>query len=416
MTVDRIRTTHTGSLPRPETVLRLLTEQEAGRPVDPAAIDAALTRSIAECVDKQIAVGIDVVSDGEFSKPSYSTYVKDRLTGFGEEGQFPMPADLADYPEYSKRVFGEEALATLKTPRCSGPVKYGSGKAVQRDIERFRSALRGRKQGFLTAASPGVIALFLRNHHYATEAAYLSALADAMRTEYRTIHEAGFMLQIDAPDLAMGAHMQWAGVGLKDLRHHLAASVEALDHAVADIPADRMRLHVCWGNYEGPHHRDVALKDIVDIVLSARPGAVSFVAANPRHEHESKSGRRSGSPRTRCSSPGSSTPLPTSSSIRSSSPSASCASPGSLARTASSRAPTAASPRLRGCTSSSHPSRGRSSSRSRRALASRHARSAKWRVAIRRARESACLQSGRQWPEFERARGRVEGADGAGRG
>lgn len=286
MKTEHILTTHTGSLPRPEALLRLVADKEAGRPVDAAAGDSLLARSVAECVDKQIATGIDVVSDGEFSKPSYSTYVKDRLTGFGGEGAFPLPADLAEYPDYSRRIFGDQALATLKTPACIGPVAYGSTKAVEQDIERLRLALRGRTEGFLTAASPGVISLFLKNKHYPSREAYVGALADAMRTEYRAIHEAGFMLQIDCPDLAMGAHIEYPAATLKELRRHLAMHVAALNHAVADIPAERMRIHLCWGNYQGPHHRDVPLKDIVDIVLSARPRGVSFVAANPRHEHE----------------------------------------------------------------------------------------------------------------------------------
>jgi 5-methyltetrahydropteroyltriglutamate--homocysteine methyltransferase len=288
MTTERILTTHTGSLPRPEAVLHMLAEKEAERHADADTNEALLARAVGECVDKQIACGIDLVSDGEFSKPSYSTYVKDRLTGFGGEGSFPAPADLADYPDYAKRIFGEQALATLKTPTCMGPITYADTHAITEDIERFHRALRGRAQGFLTAASPGVIGTFLRNKYYPSEDAYLQALADAMRTEYRAIHNAGFLLQIDCPDLAMSAHIEYAGATLKELRRHLARHVEALNHAVADIPPERMRIHLCWGNYEGPHHRDVELKDIVDIVLSARPHGVSFVSANPRHEHEWK--------------------------------------------------------------------------------------------------------------------------------
>jgi 5-methyltetrahydropteroyltriglutamate--homocysteine methyltransferase len=288
MKPELILTTHTGSLPRPDAVLRLLSQVDAGGAIDAAAADALLDASVAECVDKQIAAGIDVVSDGEIGKPGYSTYAKDRLTGFGGEGSFPSPADLAEYPAYSRRIFGEPALQALKTPMCIGAVTYRGTQAVQRDIERFRRALRGRTGGFLTAASPGVISLFLQNRHYPTGEAYLGALADAMRVEYRAIHEAGFMLQIDCPDLAMGAHIQYAGATLKELRRHLALHVEALNHAVADIPPDRMRLHLCWGNYEGPHHRDVELKNIIDIVLSARPSGISFPASNPRHEHEWK--------------------------------------------------------------------------------------------------------------------------------
>ena len=288
MTSERVRTTHTGSLPRPEAVLRMLTEKESLLHVDAAANEALLARAVSDCVDRQIAAGIDVVSDGEFSKPGYSTYVKDRLTGFGGEGSFPAPADLAEYPDYAKRIFGDRALAALQTPVCNGPIAYRDTHAVERDIERFRRALRGRAEGFLTAASPGVIAIFLKNQHYPNRGAYLEALSNAMRTEYRAICDAGFMLQIDCPDLAMSAHVGYAGLTAKELRKNLAMNVEALDAAVADIPPERMRMHLCWGNYEGPHHRDVELKEIVDIVLSARPSGISFVAANPRHEHEWK--------------------------------------------------------------------------------------------------------------------------------
>jgi 5-methyltetrahydropteroyltriglutamate--homocysteine methyltransferase len=288
MATERFLTTHTGSLPRPNAVLRNLADAESGHHVDEIATEALLAQAVSDCVDRQIAVGVDLVSDGEFSKPSYSTYVKDRLTGFGGEGSMPMPADLAEYPEYAKRVFGEGALRALKTPTCNAPIVYRGPRAVERDIERFRRALRGRKQGFLTAASPGVISIFLKNRHYPNREAYLGALADAMRVEYRAIHGAGFMLQIDCPDLAMGAHTEYARATLKELRRNLALHVEALNHAVADIPPERMRIHLCWGNYEGPHHRDVAIEEIVDIVLSARPAGLSFVAANPRHEHEWK--------------------------------------------------------------------------------------------------------------------------------
>jgi len=286
MATERILTTHTGSLPRPAAVLRNLADARLGGLVDAAAAESVLAQAVAECVDRQIAAGSDVVSDGEMSKPSYSTYVKDRLTGFGGTGAMPMPADLAEYPEYAKRVFGESALLALETPACIAPIGYRHEGAVERDIAHFRSALRGRTAGFLTAASPGVISVFLKNRHYATREAYLGALADAMRVEYRAIHAAGFLLQIDCPDLAMGAHTEYAGATLKELRRNLALHVEALNHAVSDIPPERMRIHLCWGNYEGPHHRDIGLKDILDIVLSARPSGISFVASNPRHEHE----------------------------------------------------------------------------------------------------------------------------------
>jgi 5-methyltetrahydropteroyltriglutamate--homocysteine methyltransferase len=263
-------------------------EREGGEHGDSAASEALLGRAVDECVDSQLAAGIDLVNDGELSKPGYSTYVKDRLTGFGGEGSFPVPLDLVEFPGYAKRVFSDQALTALKTPACIGRVAYRDLRPLEQDIQRFERALRGRAKGFLTAASPGVISTFLQNKHYATHEAYLADLADAMRVEYRAIHDAGLILQIDCPDLAMSGHVDRGGLTRKQLRRLLSMNVEALNHAVFDIPPSQMRIHLCWGNYEGPHHRDVELVDILDIVLSARPSGISFVAANPRHEHEWK--------------------------------------------------------------------------------------------------------------------------------
>jgi 5-methyltetrahydropteroyltriglutamate--homocysteine methyltransferase len=286
MRSERIQATHTGSLPRPQALLRMLEQRETGGAFDESAYQALLASSVEACVDKQIASGIDVVSDGEFSKPGYATYVKDRLSGFGDEGSLPVPADLAEYPEYARRVFSDPGIASLKTPACIGSITYRDRRPLEQDISRLRHALRGRADGFLTAASPGVVTMFLEDRHYGNHASYLEAVADAMRVEYRAIHEAGFILQIDCPDLAMVGHMNFANLTPKELRRNIALHVEALNHAVADIAPERMRIHLCWGNYEGPHHRDVELKSIIDIVLSARPSAISFTAANPRHGHE----------------------------------------------------------------------------------------------------------------------------------
>jgi 5-methyltetrahydropteroyltriglutamate--homocysteine methyltransferase len=285
---DAISTTHTGSLPRPDAVLRMLANREAGLEVDAAASEAQLAAAVDQCVDHQIDAASDIVNDGELSKPGYSTYVKDRLSGFGGEGKFPMPVDLAEYPGFAKRIFGDQALAALKTPACIGPIAYRDLRPVEQDIKRLQRALRGRRQGFMTAASPGVISVFLQNKFYSSHEAYLQALAEAMRVEYQAIHAAGLILQLDCPDLAMSAHCDHAGLTNRELRRELALHVEALNYAVAGIPADRMRIHLCWGNYEGPHHRDVELVEIVDLVLAARPSGISFVAANPRHEHEWK--------------------------------------------------------------------------------------------------------------------------------
>lgn len=287
MAFTKILTTHAGSLPRPPALLALLLDEAAGKPVDPAARAAAAAAAVHESVEAQLHAGIDLVSDGEMSKPSYATYVKDRLTGFGGEGRLPSPADVAEHPTYARRLYADPGLAALRTPACVGPVAYCGQCAVTRDLMNLRDALGGNTaHGFVTAASPGVIALFLENHHYPTEDAYLEALASAMREEYLAIASAGFTLQIDAPDLAMARHMTAAGDSIERFRHAASRSLAVIDAATSDIPPERIRLHICWGNYEGPHHRDVPLEQIADLLVRARPGALSFPAANPRHEHE----------------------------------------------------------------------------------------------------------------------------------
>ena len=287
MPFDRILTTHTGSLPRPAALLGLLADEASGKHVDPQERDRLLSSAVAECVRAQLAAGIDLVSDGEMSKPSYATYVKDRLTGFGGIGGLPSPADLVEFPGYAQRVLADPGLAALRTPACVGPVTYQGRVALARDLSNLKQALgRAPASAFVTAASPGVIALFLQNRHYRTEDEYLDALAAAMREEYRAIVEAGFVLQIDAPDLAMARHMTYAGASIESFRRVVARHVAVIDAATADLPPERIRIHVCWGNYEGPHHRDVALEQIADLIVRARPVGISFPAANPRHEHE----------------------------------------------------------------------------------------------------------------------------------
>jgi 5-methyltetrahydropteroyltriglutamate--homocysteine methyltransferase len=289
---ERILTTHTGSLPRPPELIDLLQARDLGEL--PAAAEArlhALTReAVAEVVRRQIEVGIDLVNDGEMGKIGYSTYVKERLTGFGGEGRGPRAADLLDFPDYAKRLRPAPGEPRIQTPACVGPVAYRDVEAVRRDLDNLTAALRavGRQpgDGFVTAASPGVISLFMENQHYPGHEAYLTALAEAMKVEYDAIHRAGFVLQVDCPDLAAGRHLQFAAADLAEFRRHLRRHVEALNHALADVPPDRLRLHLCWGNYEGPHHRDVPLADVLDLVLEAKPAAISFEAANPRHEHE----------------------------------------------------------------------------------------------------------------------------------
>ena len=238
---------------------------------------------------KQIENGIDVVNDGEMGKIGYSTYVKDRLVGFNGVGSFPPTSDFNDFPEFVERFMSEaQGVVTLKTPACDGPVAWKDLAAVEKDIGRFKAALSGQtpREAFMTAASPGVIALFLENKYYASHEKYLEALADVMRKEYEAVHGAGFILQLDCPDLAVGRHTRFAQNTTAEFVKVVELHVAAINRAVANIPPDRIRLHLCWGNYEGPHHHDVPLRDIIEPVFAANVGAVSFEAANPRHEHE----------------------------------------------------------------------------------------------------------------------------------
>jgi 5-methyltetrahydropteroyltriglutamate--homocysteine methyltransferase len=285
---ERFLTTHTGSLPRPPDLVRMMFAKEEGVPVERSALQARIAAAVGEIVDKQIAAGIDIVNDGEMSKPSYATYIKDRLSGFGGTSNSFVYQDLVDFPELARRVFGDPGRARRKTPACNGPIAVADRNAVARDVANLNGALAGKSaaEAFLTAASPGLISLFFRNDHYRSTEAYLAAIAAAMRPEYEAIVNAGFILQLDCPDLAMGRHIQHADLSLEAFRKAARLHVEALNEAVARIPPERMRMHLCWGNYEGPHHCDVPIEAILDIVFLARPNAVSFEAANPRHAHE----------------------------------------------------------------------------------------------------------------------------------
>ncbi|HET7255307.1 MAG TPA: cobalamin-independent methionine synthase II family protein [Xanthobacteraceae bacterium] len=285
---DRFLTTHTGSLPRPDDLIRMMYAKEEGVPVEREALAARVRAAVAEVVRKQVEAGIDLVNDGEMSKPSYATYVKDRLAGFGGTGNTFVYQDLAEFPNLAKRVFGDPGRSRRKTPACNAPVQVRDPGAATADVDNLRAALAqaGRTEAFMSAASPGVVSLFFRNDHYPSQEAYLFAIAEAMRQEYEAVANAGIVLQIDCPDLAMGRHIQYAGLGLAEFRKRAGMHVEALNHALAHIAPERLRMHLCWGNYEGPHHCDVPLADIIDIVFAARPSAISFEAANPRHGHE----------------------------------------------------------------------------------------------------------------------------------
>jgi 5-methyltetrahydropteroyltriglutamate--homocysteine methyltransferase len=285
---EHFLTTHTGSLPRPDDLIRMMYAKEEGVPVDPGALAARVRAAVAEVVQKQAGAGIDVVNDGELSKPSYATYIKDRLAGFGGTGNTFVYQDLADFPKLQQRVFGDPGRSRRKTPACNAPISVRDPQAAMADVENLKSALGTAKAagGFMSAASPGVVAVFFRNDHYPSQETYLYAIADAMRAEYEAIAKAGFVLQLDCPDLAMGRHIQFHDADLKTFRKAAEMNIAAMNHATANIPAEQLRIHVCWGNYEGPHHYDVPLADVIDLVFKARATYISFEAANPRHAHE----------------------------------------------------------------------------------------------------------------------------------
>jgi 5-methyltetrahydropteroyltriglutamate--homocysteine methyltransferase len=285
---DRFLTTHTGSLPRPTDLIRTMFAKEEGVAVDRGALGERITSAVADIVARQWHSGIDIINDGEMSKPSYATYIKDRLAGFGGTSNSFVYQDLADFPELARRVFGDPGRARRKTPACNAAIAVRDREAVRADIANLQAAMRttGAKEGFLTAASPGLISLFFRNDHYKSTEEYLYAIADAMRDEYEAVAAAGLVLQLDCPDLAMGRHIQHADLSLDEFRRAAQLHIEILNHAVARIPTEQLRMHLCWGNYEGPHHYDIPLASILDLVFTARPSGISFEAANPRHAHE----------------------------------------------------------------------------------------------------------------------------------
>lgn len=286
MSAVEIRTTHTGSLPRPPELVELLVARQAGA-VDEAELNARVDAAVEEAVARQVQVGIAVVSDGEMGKPGFHSYVGERLSGFGGESPFPPMRDLEDFPDYAAELY-ERRGARIHTPRCEGPVRARGTVEVERDVARLAAAARraGAADAFVPAASPGVIVQDFVNAYYPTREEYLHDVAEAMRPEYAAIVEGGLALQVDCPDLAMGGHVHYADASPEEFRRAIRENVEALNAALEGLPAERIRVHVCWGNYPGPHHRDVPLREIVDVVLGVRAGAVSFEAANPRHAHE----------------------------------------------------------------------------------------------------------------------------------
>lgn len=286
---DHILTTHVGSLPRPQDVVDLIRAQDAGESYDLAKWDQVMSRAVHDAVTTQSEAGLDIINDGEMAKVGYATYMRHRLTGF-ELGDVPRatPQDLDDYPEYRDKIAAAGDTPKYKRPICKGPIKVKDLKPLHEDIARLQQALSRAKiaEGFMTAASPGTIAVFQPNEYYPSHEAYLQALADAMREEYETIVKSGLVLQIDCPDLAMGRHIRFRGVDDAEFVRNATLQVEAMNHALANVPADRVRFHVCWGNYEGPHHRDIPFAKIARVVLKAKPMAMLLEASNPCHEHE----------------------------------------------------------------------------------------------------------------------------------
>ncbi len=286
---ERVLTTHTGSLPRPDDLIQIMWAKGDGIPVDEGALSDRIALAVQEVVGRQVDAGVAIVNDGEMSKPSYATYVKDRLDGFGGESvQNYFFADLVDYPRSAEMVAANPGRRKRTAPACNGEISVRDRDAITTDMANLGKAVAGSAVAgtFSSAASPGVVSLFFGNEFYATDEEYLLAIAEAMRYEYEAIAAAGAAVQLDCPDLAMGRHSAYADLDVPGFRRRLALNIEALNHAVRNIPADRLRMHVCWGNYPGPHHRDVDLADIIDLVWTAKPQTVLFEAANPRHAHE----------------------------------------------------------------------------------------------------------------------------------
>ena len=283
---DRILTTHVGSLPRSQAVTDTVFAQEKGESVSNAA--SIIRDAVDEVVARQVATGVDIVSDGEMSKISYATYIKDRISGFDGDSERSPPSDLEEFPGFLKRQASSGGTPTYRRPCCIGEIRVKDMGPVTEDINNMLSAIKKHDptEGFMNAASPGVIALFQPNKHYPSHEAYLEALADAMAAEYRAIVDAGLILQLDSPDLGLGRHMLFKNKSEAEYQRCAAQHVDAVNHALSGIPKDRVRLHVCWGNYEGPHHHDAPMELVLPIALRANVGAILFESSNPRHAHE----------------------------------------------------------------------------------------------------------------------------------
>ncbi len=286
--MSKVLTTHVGSLPRTQEVVDFIFAREHGKDYDTDAFDAAMTSAVSETVKKQVDAGIDIVSDGETSKISYATYVKDRYTGFDGDSPRNAPADLKQFPSFLKRLADDGGTPQYARPMCVGEVKSKGQGELEKDIANLKGAMaeHGVERGFMNAASPGVISLFLQNDYYKSREAYLAALADAMKAEYETIVAAGLDLQLDCPDLALSRHMLFNDLSDDEFLKIAGAHVEALNHALSDVPAEKVRVHICWGNYEGPHVCDIPMSKMFDTLMATKSRYVLFETSNPRHGHE----------------------------------------------------------------------------------------------------------------------------------
>ena len=286
--MTKILTTHVGSLPRPQEVADFIFAREHNRPYDRTAFDDCMTRAVSDAVRKQTEIGIDIVSDGETSKISYATYVKDRYTGFDGDSPRNPPEDLKMFPSFLKRLADRGDTPQYARPMCVDAVRPKGQGELQKDIANLTQAMTTHKvaRGFMNAASPGVIALFLQNDFYPTREAYLSALADAMQQEYEAIVAAGLDLQLDCPDLALSRHMLFSELSDEEFIAHANLHMEALNHALQNIPQEKVRVHICWGNYEGPHCCDIAMDKVFTTLMTAKAGYLLFETSNPRHAHE----------------------------------------------------------------------------------------------------------------------------------
>lgn len=286
--MTRVLTSHVGSLPRSQDVVDFIFAREKQQAFEQADFDHTMKQAVLETVAKQKQAGVDIVSDGETSKISYATYVKDRYTGFSGDSERTPPADLLQYPSFLARIAKSGGTPTYARPRCTGEIKVKDDYDLSKDIDNLKAAMdtHGVKRGFMNAASPGVVSLFLQNDYYSSRETYLAALADVMKTEYETIVNAGFDLQLDCPDLALSRHMLFTSLSDEEFIKIANLHVEALNHALQNIPEEKIRLHICWGNYEGPHVCDIGMDKMFDTLMSTKACYLSFESANPRHAHE----------------------------------------------------------------------------------------------------------------------------------